>query len=74
MLLSLDQNGPASKAGLLSHDLIVALDGEPVTGVDDLIRLLDRSKIGKSVRFDLLRMGRLRTFEVVPTERSAPAA
>jgi S1-C subfamily serine protease len=71
--MSLDQNGPASTAGLLSHDLVVSLDGEPVTGVDDLIRLLDRNRIGKEVAVDLLRMGRLRSFTVVPTERSAPA-
>ena len=74
MLSSLDQNGPASVAGLLSHDLIVALDGEPVGGVDDLIRLLDRNRIGKKVVIDLLRMGRLRSFDVVPTERSASAS
>jgi S1-C subfamily serine protease len=59
---------------LLSHDLVVALDGEPVTGVDDMIRLLDRNRIGRSVRIDVLRLGRLRSFDVVPTERTAPAA
>ncbi len=69
MLTSLDQNGPASQAGLLSHDLVVRLDGEPVTGIDDLIRLLDRSRIGKRVSIDVLRLGRLRSFEMTPTER-----
>lgn len=71
MLTSIDQSGPASQAGLLSHDLVVRLDGEPVTGVDDLIRLLDRSRIGKRVAIDVLRLGRLRTFEMTPTERTA---
>ena len=73
MLTSLDQNGPASQAGLLSHDLVVRLDGEPVTGIDDMIRLLDRSRIGKRVSVDVLRLGRLRTFEMTPTERVAQA-
>jgi S1-C subfamily serine protease len=73
MLTSLDQNGPASQAGLLSHDLVVRLDGEPVTGIDDMIRLLDRSRIGKRVSVDVLRLGRLRTFEVTPSERVAAA-
>ena len=71
MLTTIDQNGPASRAGLLSHDLVVRLDGEPVTGIDDLIRLLDRSRIGKRVTVDVLRLGRLRTFEMTPTERGA---
>jgi S1-C subfamily serine protease len=73
MLTSIDQSGPASQAALLSHDLVVRLDGEPVTGVDDLIRLLDRSRIGKRVAIDVLRLGRLRTFEMTPTERAAAA-
>jgi S1-C subfamily serine protease len=71
MLTSLDQNGPASQAGLLSHDLVVRLDGEPVTGIDDMIRLLDRSRIGKRVSVDVLRLGRLRSFEMTPIERVA---
>ena len=62
------------QAGLLSHDLVVRLDGEPVTGVDDLIRLLDRSRIGKRVTIEVLRLGRLRTFEMTPTERGAVAS
>src|SRR4051794_26159088 len=71
MLSSVDQEGPASAAGLLSHDLVVRLDGEPVTGSDDLVRLLDGTRIGKRISVDILRLGRLRTFELVPTERTA---
>ncbi len=74
MLTSLDQSGPASQAGLLSHDLVVRLDGEPVTGIDDMIRLLDRNRIGKRVTVEVLRLGRLRSFEMTPTERVVVAA
>lgn len=74
MLSAVDQAGPASRAGLLSHDLVVRLDGEPVTGVDDLMRLLDRNRIGKRVNVDLLRLGRLRKLEVMPIERTAASA
>jgi S1-C subfamily serine protease len=69
MLTQVEQSGPASGAGLLSHDLVVRLDGRPVTGVDDLIRLLDGDRIGRPVAIDVLRLGKLRSFEVVPTER-----
>ena len=69
MLTTIDQSGPASQAGLLTHDLVVRLDGEPVTGIDDMIRLLDRSRIGKRLTVEVLRLGRLRTFEITPTER-----
>jgi S1-C subfamily serine protease len=71
MLTAVDQHGPASDAGLLSHDLVVRLDSEPVTGVDDLVRLLDRNRIGKRITIEVLRLGRLREFDVTPTERTA---
>jgi len=71
ILMALEQAGPASRAGLLSHDLVVRLDGENVTGVDDMIRLLDHSRIGKPVAIEVLRLGRLRGFELTPVERGA---
>ncbi|MFL4968685.1 MAG: S1C family serine protease [Xanthobacteraceae bacterium] len=70
LLTSVEQGGPADRAGLLSRDLVVRLDGDRVTGVDDLIRLLDGSRIAKTIGIDVLRLGRLRSFDVVPTERS----
>jgi len=73
MLSTVEQNSPADRAGLLSHDLVVQLDGEPVTGVDDMIRLLDRNRIGKRVTIEVLRLGRLREFELTPIERVANA-
>jgi S1-C subfamily serine protease len=74
MLSTVEQNSPADRAGLMSHDLVVQLDGEPVTGVDDMIRLLDRNRIGKQVTIEVLRLGRLREFELTPVERVAAAA
>ena len=56
-------------AGLMTLDVVVRLDGEPVTGVDDLIRLLNAERIGRAVTVDVLRRGQLRSFEVHPTER-----
>jgi S1-C subfamily serine protease len=70
LLTSVEQSGPAARAGLLSGDLVVRLDGQPVTGADDLIRLLDHSRIDKAVVIDVLRLGRLRSFALTPTERA----
>ena len=70
LLTAVQPGGPADRAGLLSHDLAVRLDGTPVTGVDDLIRLLDHSRIGKAVTIQVLRLGRLRAFELTPVERA----
>ena len=74
MLTAVERGGPADTAGLMSHDLVISLDGERVTGIDDLVRLLDRNRIGKSVSIDVLRLGRLRSFELTPIERASSAA
>jgi S1-C subfamily serine protease len=70
-LRSLEQDAAGSKAGLLSGDVVYAFDGVPVTGVDDLIRLLTAERIGEAAEVQVLRFGRPRTFTVTPTERPA---
>jgi len=59
----------ANRAGLLTGDMIVSLDGVPVTGADDLIRLLTGERIGRAVEIKVLRLGKPRSFTLVPEER-----
>ena len=58
----------------MTLDTIVRADGQAVTGVDDLIRLLNSERIGRKLEIDVLRRGTLRTFEVTPLERPAARA
>ena len=74
MISGLEQSGPAAQAGLMSFDIIVRVDGEAVTGVDDLIRILNGERIGRRVAFDVLRRGQLRSFDVMPLERPVAKA
>lgn len=61
--------GPAAAAGLVAGDIVVGIDGEPATGIDDLARLLDHDRIGARVTLDILRgAGRFRVV-VVPVDR-----
>jgi S1-C subfamily serine protease len=69
MLTAVEPGGPASVAGLLRQDLVVALDGAPVTGVDDLIRLLGAGRIGRPAAMCVLRLGKLRDVTLTPVER-----
>ncbi len=66
---AVEPKGPADEAGLLTGDIIVALDGKPVTGADDLVRHLDATTIGRALPLDLLRRAEPRRFWLSPRER-----
>ena len=70
-LIDIDQSGPAAQAGLLTGDVVVALDGKTVTGVADLVRLLDADKINRAVSIDFLRRSEQLRLWIGPVERVA---
>jgi len=61
-------DSPAAAAGLRAEDLIVELDGEPVTDVADIQRLMVVEKIGAPVALRVLREGRELELSLVPAE------
>jgi S1-C subfamily serine protease len=61
-------DSPASRAGLRPEDLIVAIDGSPVRGVDDLQRLMDGGRIGADVSLSVVRSGVAREVAIRPVE------
>jgi S1-C subfamily serine protease len=69
LLTQIEPDGPAAQAGLLPGDVVIRLDGVDINGVDDLIRVLDRDRIGRKLAMDVLRLGRLRAIDIHPVER-----
>ncbi|OKO89373.1 serine protease [Bradyrhizobium sp. NAS80.1] len=69
LLMQIEPDGPAAKAGILPGDVVIKLDGVEINGVDDLIRVLDRDRIGRRLAMDVLRLGRLRAIDIDPIER-----
>ena len=69
MIASVEAGSPAARAGLLTGDILLALDGVSVTGADDLIRLLAGEKIGRSIEIQLLRNGSRHVLSLIPAER-----
>ena len=61
-------DSPAAAAGLRPEDLIVAVDGRPVTEVGGLQGLMVGDRIGADVELDVIREGRLVTLRLVPAE------
>ncbi len=64
------EHSPAARAGLASGDIIVALDAEAVTGVDDITRLLDERRIGRQIAISVVRNTKTIRMELTPEERS----
>ena len=73
LLAQIEPDGPAAQAGLLPGDVVISLDGVEVNGVDDLIRALDRDRIGRTLEMEVLRLGRLRAIDIHPIERKQAA-
>lgn len=69
LIISVEPGSPAGKSGLTEGDVIVALEQEPVEGVDVLQRLLNDQRIGKSTRLTVLRGSKRLEFTVIPQTR-----
>jgi S1-C subfamily serine protease len=74
LLMNIEPDSPAAKASLLPGDVVIRLDGVDINGVDDLIRVLDRDRIERTLAMDVLRLGRLRAIEIHPVERKPAKA
>jgi S1-C subfamily serine protease len=74
LLMNIEPDSPAAKAGLLPGDVVIRLDGVDINGVDDLIRVLDRDRIERTLAMDVLRRGGLRAIEIHPVERKPAKA
>ncbi|MFZ1156623.1 MAG: trypsin-like peptidase domain-containing protein [Candidatus Sulfotelmatobacter sp.] len=68
MVISVEENSPAKRAGLREGDVIVALEGHPVAGVDDLHRVLTDVRVGVSCSLTVLRWTEKLELKVVPEE------
>ena len=69
LVLAVEPDGPADKAGLLIGDLIVAVGDTPVGSTEDLQVFSDSAVIGKNVKVKLIRGGEPKEFTVTVGER-----
>ena len=73
VLHSIVEGGPAARAGVREGDVLLSLDGRPVEGPGPLLRMLTADAIGRRVRLQVLRQGRLLELDAVLTQRPSGA-
>jgi S1-C subfamily serine protease len=67
-VIEIVEGSPADQAGLRPEDLLIELDGVPLTATDDLQRLMTAERIGEPVKATVVREGELRAMTLVPRE------
>jgi S1-C subfamily serine protease len=71
LVVSVEAQSPAEKAGLLEGDVIVGYDDRHVEGIDTLHQLLTEEKVGVQAVVTVIRRGEKKTLPIVPQESRA---
>lgn len=69
MVLSVEPDGPAGRAGIVLGDVLVAMDGKQVSDTEDVQEFLGGEQVGAVVKAALLRGGELTAVNVTIGER-----
>ncbi len=69
IVLSLEPEGPATKAGVLIGDILVALAGKAVTDTDDIQSVLEAKAVGHAIEADVMRGGASKKLAITIGER-----
>jgi S1-C subfamily serine protease len=68
LVVSVEEQSPAQKAGLQEGDLIINYADQPIRGIDDLHRILTEEQLGVRSPMTILRGTEKRRLSIVPEE------
>jgi S1-C subfamily serine protease len=71
LVVGVTAEGPAAQAGVIVGDVILAVDGHPISAPEDLLDLLAGDRVGKPATLHLLRGGSPTDLSVTIGERPA---
>ena len=63
MLSKITPNSPLRRLGVRNGDVILAVDGQPVGDLDDILKPLSQKEAGGEMRLTLKRRGRERKLD-----------
>ena len=69
IVLEVEPESPAHKAGLVIGDILISLDGKPVTHLENVQSHLHGENIGKALAAGIIRGGAVRSVNIVVSER-----
>jgi S1-C subfamily serine protease len=69
LVVSVERGSPAASAGVRDGDVVMAFAGEPIAGIDDLLRHLTDDRIGAPTSLAILRGVERRLLTIVPSEK-----
>jgi S1-C subfamily serine protease len=69
LVMSVENNSPASKGGFIVGDILLAVAGNPVLHHDELFARLNGDVVGKSTPIEILRGGQPQTLNVLIGEK-----
>ena len=70
---SVTENGPAAEAGLQKNDIITTVNGETITGSNDLVKLVTSSSAGDTLELTVYRQGQTLTLTLTVGEQKTDA-
>jgi S1-C subfamily serine protease len=74
LVQSVEGGSPARQAGLVEGDVIVGYDDQPISGIDDLHRLLTEEKVGLRSSLTIIRGAGLKSLTIAPDESRSRAS
>ncbi len=70
LITSVEPNSPAQRAAANEGDIIISHAGNPITGIDDLLKSLTEEKVGVRSPLIVIRGTEKITLEIVPEARA----
>lgn len=71
LVISIEQNSPAQKAGLIEGDVIVGFNNQPLASIDDLHKVLTHEQVGVRSLITILRRNQKLSLHTIPQESPA---